>query len=74
MSDIQLSSTPPASRAQRAPGRLGDIVFGGLTRLSAVVTLLLLGGIIVSLLVASLPTLQIWSQFSLARGLGSTDR
>jgi phosphate transport system permease protein len=58
MSDINLSSTPPASRAQRAPGRLGDIVFGGLTRLSAVVTLLLLGGIIVSLIVASLPTLQ----------------
>src|SRR5476651_358871 len=58
MSDINLSSAPPASRAQRAPGRLGDIVFGGLTRLSAVITLLLLGGIIVSLVVASLPTLQ----------------
>jgi phosphate transport system permease protein len=58
MSDINFSSTPPASRVQRAPGRLGDIVFGGLTRLSAVVTLLLLGGIIVSLVVASLPTLE----------------
>src|SRR6202051_4617856 len=58
MSDINLASTPPASRAQRAAGRVGDVVFGGLTRLSAVVTLLLLGGIIVSLVVASLPTLQ----------------
>ncbi len=58
MSDINLASAPPASRTQRAPGRLGDIIFGGLTRLAAVVTLLLLGGIIVSLLVASLPTIQ----------------
>src|SRR6187402_119279 len=58
MSDINLASTPPASRAQRAPGQFGDIVFGSLTRLAAVVTLLLLGGIIVSLVVASLPTLQ----------------
>jgi phosphate transport system permease protein len=58
MSEIHLSSTPPSSRAQRAPSRLGDIFFGGLTRLAAVVTLLLLGGIIVSLIYASLPTIE----------------
>lgn len=58
MSEIQLSSNPPASRAQRAPSRMGDVIFGGLTRLAAVITLLLLGGIIVSLVVASLPTLH----------------
>ncbi|MDR5751109.1 MULTISPECIES: phosphate ABC transporter permease PstC [unclassified Caballeronia] len=58
MSDINLASAPPGSGTQRAPGRLGDILFGGLTRLAAVVTLLLLGGIIVSLIVASMPTIE----------------
>src|ERR1700712_491522 len=58
MSEIHLSSTPPSSRAQRAPSRLGDIFFGGLTRLAAVVTLLLLRGIIVSLIYASLPPIE----------------
>src|SRR5690349_7478982 len=47
-----------ARRAERLPRGLGDIIFGGVTRLAAVVTLLLLGGIIVSLLVASMPTIQ----------------
>ncbi|KGX07827.1 phosphate ABC transporter, permease protein PstC [Burkholderia pseudomallei] len=42
----------------RAPSRYGDIVFGGLTRVAAIVTLLLLGGIIVSLIVASMPTIE----------------
>jgi phosphate transport system permease protein len=58
MSDINLTSAPPGAGTQRAPGRLGDILFGGLTRLAAVVTLLLLGGIIVSLIVASMPTIE----------------
>jgi phosphate transport system permease protein len=60
MSDIELTSTTPPgkSHAQRAPGRLGDVVFGNLARLAAVVTLVLLGGIIVSLIVASLPTIS----------------
>ncbi|RKP50664.1 phosphate ABC transporter permease PstC [Trinickia fusca] len=62
MSDINLMS-PPGSHAQRAPSRLGDIVFGNLARLAAIVTLLLLGGIIVSLIVASLPTIH---QFGLS--------
>ncbi|MEX3547811.1 MAG: phosphate ABC transporter permease PstC [Burkholderia sp.] len=55
MSDIPLTSRPAG---QRAPGRLGDVIFGGLTRIAAVVTLLVLGGIIVSLLIASLPTIE----------------
>jgi phosphate transport system permease protein len=58
MSDINLSAAVPAAQTQRAPSRLGDIIFGGVTRLAAVITLLLLGGIIVSLLIASIPTIQ----------------
>jgi phosphate transport system permease protein len=58
MSDINLASAPPGAHTQRAPSRIGDIIFGGVTRLAAVVTLLLLGGIIVSLIVASMPTIQ----------------
>jgi phosphate transport system permease protein len=42
----------------RAPSRTGDVVFGSLTRLSALVTLLLLGGILVSLVITSWPTLS----------------
>jgi phosphate transport system permease protein len=57
MSEINVAS-PPASQAQKEPSRLGDIVFGGLARLAAIVTLLSLGGIIVSLFVASLPTIH----------------
>ncbi|MEX3955172.1 phosphate ABC transporter membrane protein 1 (PhoT family) [Trinickia symbiotica] len=60
MSDIQLNSmTPPGGeRAQRAPSRVGDFIFENIAWLSAIVTLLLLGGIIVSLIVASLPTIH----------------
>ncbi|HEF5872831.1 TPA: phosphate ABC transporter permease PstC [Burkholderia cenocepacia] len=59
MSDISYtSSRSPDSVQQRAPSRLGDVLFGGLARLAAIVTLLLLGGIIVSLIVASMPTIQ----------------
>lgn len=42
----------------RAPSPAGDVLFGGLTRLAAIVTLLLLGGIIVSLIVSSWPTIE----------------
>ncbi|WP_321804877.1 phosphate ABC transporter permease PstC [Burkholderia sp. BCC1993] len=59
MSDISYTSSRSADAAsQRAPSRLGDVLFGGLARLAAIVTLLLLGGIIVSLIIASLPTIQ----------------
>ena len=42
----------------RAPGKRGDLIFGTLVRAAALVTLLLLGGIIVSLFVASLPSME----------------
>ncbi|MBN3816455.1 phosphate ABC transporter permease PstC [Paraburkholderia sp. Se-20369] len=59
MSDISYTSSRSAGNAQqRAPGHVGDFVFGGLARLAAIVTLLLLGGIIVSLIIASMPTIQ----------------
>ncbi|HEV3105034.1 MAG TPA: phosphate ABC transporter permease PstC [Trinickia sp.] len=63
MSDINLMSTPPVTGTQRAPSHVGDFVFGSLARLAAIVTLLLLGGIIVSLVVASLPAIH---QFGLS--------
>ncbi len=58
MSDTRFMSTAPAEHAQRAPSQLGDFIFGNLARLAAIVTLVLLGGIIVSLIVESLPTIQ----------------
>ncbi|RQS11033.1 phosphate ABC transporter permease PstC [Burkholderia sp. Bp9002] len=59
MSDISYaSSRSDGNTQQRAPGHLGDILFGSLARLAAIVTLLLLGGIIVSLIIASMPTIQ----------------
>jgi phosphate transport system permease protein len=57
MSDIQLPSNS-ASSTMRAPSRTGDLVFGTLARGAALITLLLLGGILLSLVVASWPTLQ----------------
>lgn len=69
MSDLNFASTQAGEHTQRAPSRLGDIVFGNLTRIAAIVTLLMLGGIIVSLIVASLPSIR---QFGLGF-LWSTD-
>jgi phosphate transport system permease protein len=56
MSDTQFPVK--AASTMRAPSRTGDVVFGSLTRLSALVTLLLLGGILVSLVITSWPTLS----------------
>ena len=53
--------TPPqasAGAAPRAPSAAGDWVFGLFARGSAMITLLLLGGIIVSLIIESMPTLK----------------
>ncbi|PCE27705.1 phosphate ABC transporter permease subunit PstC [Paraburkholderia acidicola] len=64
MSDIHLVSNTPGARPpgsaaqQRAPSRAGDVIFGALAWLAAIVTLLLLGGIIVSLVVASWPSIH----------------
>jgi len=56
MSDVPLA--PDSAARQKAPSPAGDIIFGSLTRLAALVTLLLLGGIIVSLIVSSMPTIH----------------
>lgn len=48
----------PGTATQRAPSSAGDILFALLARGAAVITLLLLGGIIVSLIVSALPSIQ----------------
>ncbi len=40
--------------AIKAPSKNGDIIFGALVKLAALIVLLMLGGIIVSLFIASL--------------------
>jgi len=42
----------------KAPGKQGDIIFSALVKISALVVLLLLGGIIVSLIISSWPSIQ----------------
>lgn len=42
----------------KAPSKKGDVIFSMLVRLAALITLLLLSGIIVSLIFASLPSMQ----------------
>ncbi len=42
----------------KAPSKNGDIIFGALVKLAALITLLLLGGIIVSLFISSLPSME----------------
>ncbi|GAA0483668.1 MULTISPECIES: phosphate ABC transporter permease PstC [Tatumella] len=42
----------------KAPGKQGDIIFSALVKLSALVVLLLLGGIIVSLIISSWPSIH----------------
>ncbi|SFN55056.1 phosphate ABC transporter membrane protein 1, PhoT family [Izhakiella capsodis] len=42
----------------KAPGKHGDILFGAVVRLAALIVLLMLGGIIVSLIFSSLPSME----------------
>lgn len=44
--------------AIKAPSKNGDILFGALVKLAALIVLLMLGGIIVSLFIASLPSIE----------------
>ena len=44
--------------AQRAPSSVGDFLFALLARAAAFITLLLLGGIIVSLIVSAMPSIE----------------
>ncbi|AKC71442.1 phosphate ABC transporter permease PstC [Pandoraea oxalativorans] len=54
----EATSPLASSGAQRAPSSLGDFLFALLTRGAALVTLLLLGGIIVSLIISALPSIE----------------
>jgi phosphate transport system permease protein len=58
MSDLNLSGNQAGAVSRRTPSRSVDFIFGSLARLAAALTLLLLGGIIVSLIYASWPTLH----------------
>lgn len=44
--------------AFKASGKQGDIIFNALVKLAALIVLFLLGGIIISLIISSLPTIQ----------------
>ncbi|MEX0422630.1 phosphate ABC transporter permease PstC [Providencia rettgeri] len=44
--------------AFRAPSKSGDVIFGALVKIAALITLLMLGGIIISLIFASWPSMQ----------------
>lgn len=60
MADHPLSkpSLPKKESKIKPPSKNGDVIFGALVKLAALITLLLLGGIIVSLFIASLPSIQ----------------
>lgn len=42
----------------KAPGKKGDTIFGALVKLAALITLLMLSGIIISLIIASWPSIE----------------
>lgn len=44
--------------AFKAPSKSGDVIFGALVKIAALITLLMLGGIIISLIFASWPSMQ----------------
>lgn len=44
--------------AFKAPSKSGDVIFSALVKIAALITLLMLGGIIISLIVASWPSMQ----------------
>ena len=53
--NLPSEAMPSAQKGSSRPsGRVGDLLFAGVTRLAAVVTLLLLVAIIVSLMVAAI--------------------
>jgi hypothetical protein len=51
---LQMPEKPPGRRS----GTLGDVVFSALTRAAALITLLLLAGIIASLVVGAWPSIR----------------
>ncbi len=55
---MRISSMAEQKTAMKAPSKNGDIIFSALVRLAALITLFLLGGIIISLIIASWPSIQ----------------
>lgn len=58
MSDVDMQLKQAVATSRRSPSRTADIVFGGFAQLAALVTLLLLGGIIASLVYSSWPSIS----------------
>lgn len=50
-----MAATKPAFTP---PGKKGDMIFSALVKLAALIVLLMLGGIIVSLIISSWPSIQ----------------
>lgn len=48
----------PGSSTIKAPNKYGDVAFSALVKFAAIIVLLLMGGIIVSLFIASLPSIK----------------
>ena len=60
-----MAATKPALNP---PGKKGDMIFSALVKLAALIVLLMLGGIIVSLVISSWPSIQKFG-FCLSCGL-----
>jgi phosphate transport system permease protein len=58
MSDVDLRSPQTAAFNRRSPGRTADVVFAFFARLAALISLLMLGGIIASLIYSSWPSID----------------
>ena len=61
-----MAATKPAFNP---PGKKGDMIFSALVKLAALIVLLMLGGIIVSLIISSWPSIQTDSPSSPKTGL-----
>jgi phosphate transport system permease protein len=57
MSDVDIRFSQSTSTTRRSPSRTADHVFGALARLAALISLLMLGGIIASLVYSSWPSI-----------------
>ncbi len=67
-----MAATKPAFNP---PGKKGDIIFSVLVKLAALIVLLMLGGIIVSLIISSWPSIQKFGlAFPMDQRVGCTER
>src|SRR5262249_28264125 len=56
---VEAEAMPSLQEApRRQSGQLGDLIFGGITRIAALITLVLLAAIIVSLVVGAWPSIR----------------